>query len=267
MNLFLTAALGSEDLLQAALRLEKQAQGTKLFQRTVIVTESNLMTICPNLTVWYPNLATNSTTGYGFFVWKSAIAEAAMNGYWGEFETVTYLDAGCEIVPGYRSKFILLRLLRKAIAEGVVAFSTGCAEWKYTKPFVWSYFKNLSSSDASDQFMGGVWILAGEKGTRVANTWNSAVSVSPEMTNDVVSICPTGFVSPRHDQSVFSLTLKSMNISPLKTQPPFPKKSPISRIAALRFPIWAARNRGKKSSINAALTILAHLMFPLKRDW
>ena len=261
MNLFITAAFGSNEILKAAERLESQAKATNIFTRTLIVTESDLKDICPHLFKWYSHEELNASTGFGFFAWKSAVADAAMSGYWGDFSSVTYLDAGCEIVPGPRSRRMLKDLISLAQEKGVVAFNSGCPEWQYTKSFVWKYFENISKFDESDQLMGGVWILSGKIGKKAAVTWNSLVAQSPEMTNNYCKDSPLGFIAPRHDQSIFSLVVKSLNIKPLKVKPPFPRKSLISRVYALRFPIWAARNRTSATTITAPLRIFSYLLF------
>lgn len=260
MNLFVTAGLGSQNFIAAAKRLEQQALATKLFARVVIVTESDLHEICPHLFEWYSEDELQSTPGYGFYVWKSAIAVAATSGYWGDYSSVTFLDAGCEIVPGRRSRAILAGLIEQSEFDGAVVFNTGCPEWQYTKPYVFSHFDGISVSDSSDQIMSGIWILSGERGSRISKSWNSHVSLSPEMNNEFLQHVPQGFIAARHDQSVFSLVVKTFGISPQKTQPPFPRSSFLSRLAALRFPIWATRNRGKISTMSFPLKVIAFLL-------
>lgn len=260
MNLFITAALGSQTILGAANRLEKQAQATKLFAKTVVVTESDLLDICPHLFNWYTPDELHSTPGFGYFIWKSAIAKAATEGYWGNYSSVLFLDAGCEIVPGSRSSSILSRLISKSKDSGVVVFSTGCPEWQYTKPYVWSHFNHLSPLNSSDQMMGGIWILSGERGAQIAEKWNSYVALSPEMTNDSVDQLPQGFVAPRHDQSIFSLVLKTFGVVPESEFPPFPRNTFLSKLLALRFPIWAARNRSSLSTITLPLRLISYLL-------
>lgn len=260
MNLFVTAALGSQNFIEAAKRLEQQALATNLFSRTVIVTESDLHEICPHLFEWYSKEELQNTPGFGYYVWKSAIAVAATSGYWGNYSSVTFLDAGCEIVPGRRNRDIFASLIEQSRIDGAIVFNTGCPEWQYTKPYVFSHFRGISVSDSSDQIMSGIWILSGERGARISESWNSHVCLSPEVTNESFQHAPLEFVAPRHDQSVFSLVVKSFGVLPQKTQPPFPRSSFLSRLAALRFPIWATRNRGAISTINFPLQVIAFFL-------
>lgn len=260
MNLFITAALGSQDFLGAAKRLERQALSTSLFSRTVIVTESDLHGICPELFNWYSNQELNNLPGFGYYAWKSAIAAAATSGYWGNYSSITFLDAGCEIVPGSRNRAIFSDLIEQSKLKGAVVFSTGCPEWQYTKPYVWSHFKEISGAYTSDQIMSGIWILSGELGAKISETWNSYASLSPEMTNDAFEYAPLGFVAPRHDQSIFSLVVKSFGIGPQIAKPPFPRSSSLSKLFSLRFPIWAARNRGALSTITLPYKVIANLL-------
>ena len=265
MNLFITAALGSYEIKQASMRLVAQAKSLNLFDHFVIVDESDLEFLCPHLGYWYMQDELNDIPGYGFYAWKSSIASAAISGYWGDFETIFFLDAGCELLPGKRSKSIVGKLIEKSKQQGVVAFSSQCPEWKYSKPEIWKYFPNANPDDDSDQLMSGIWVISGKLGLDFASMWNRIVSIGPEVTNDVTASPPPGFVAPRHDQSVFSLAAKSFGIHPETERPPYPRKNIVSRLVALRFPIWTARNRSGVSTITSLLYILALLLPPRQR--
>lgn len=265
MNLFITAALGSHEIKQASKRLVGQAKRLNVFDHFVIVDETDLELVCPYLGAWYTQDQLIDTPGYGFYGWKSSIATSAISGHWGEFETIFFLDAGCELLPGNRSKSIIRELIEKSKQQGVVAFSSQCAEWKYTKPEIWQHFPNANPDDESDQLMSGIWIISGKLGSEFASMWNRIVSIGPDVTNDATTSPPPGFVAPRHDQSVFSLAAKSFGIFPESYRPPFPRKKFVSKLLALRFPIWAARNRTGVSTITPLLHILALLLPPSQR--
>lgn len=257
MNLFITAAFGSQHLVDAARRLASQALETGLYSHVVIVTEDDLASISPHILEWYSLPELSELPGFGYFIWKSAIAEAATSGHWGNFDSVTFLDAGCEIVPGNRSRKSLSMLIDQSKRDGAVVFSTGCPEWQYTKPVVLEKFAGLPIDLKSDQVMGGVWILSGKVGRGIAKSWNDLVKIAPEMTNDLLISAPPGFIAPRHDQSILSMVIKKFGISPQPHMPPFPRDTFLSRMVALRFPIWAARNRSAASTITPSLRLIA----------
>jgi hypothetical protein len=260
MNLFITAAIGSKELMAAAIRLKSQMEAHSLFDNYVIVQESDLPLICPWLLEWYSEAELRDLPGYGFYAWKSAIAEAAMSGFWGDVETSMYLDAGCEVLPGMRSKRILRNLLATAVDEGVVAFNTFCPEWQYSKKELMAYFPNLPEHVISNQIQGGTWVLSGGKGRDFAKKWNSATSMGPELTNNTLGPQRAGFIANRNDQSVMSLTFKSMQFEVSSRFTPNPGPKMFSQLKALRFPIWATRNRSSKVSIRPTIRLIARIL-------
>jgi len=260
MNLFLTAAIGSKELMAAAIRLKSQMEAHSLFDNYVIVQESDLPLICPWLLEWYSEPELRNLPGYGFYAWKSAIADAAMSGFWGEVENVMYLDAGCEILPGARSKRILRNLLVTAADEGVVAFNTFCPEWKYSKRELLGHFPNLREPILSDQIQGGTWLLGGAKGREFAKKWNTMTAIGPKLTNDAFGPQRAGFIANRNDQSVMSLTYKSMQLEVGSRFTPNPEPAILSQLKALRFPIWAVRNRSSTVSIRPIVRLIARML-------
>jgi hypothetical protein len=267
VNLFITASFGSLEIKEAAKRLIGQAKNLNVFDQFVTVQESDLHSICPYLDEWYTSKQLMTTPGYGYYAWKSSIAHAAITGHWGDFETIFFLDAGCELLPGNRSKSLIKDLIEKSRKQGLVVFSSQCVEWQYSKPEIWRFFPNSNPKDESDQFMGGIWIISGKLGLEFASLWSGIVSVGPEITNEITDNPPPGFIAPRHDQSIFSLAAKSLGIFPETDRPPFPGNNFVSKLAALRFPIWAARNRSGVSRITPLLRILALLTPPRRRKW
>lgn len=249
MKLFVTAAIGNPQLIAPAQRLVSQVQLTKLFDSHIIVTEAMLSDICPEIFEWYSEADLLKSKGFGFYMWKSAIAEAAMNGHWGVASHVFYLDAGCEVLPGKRTQRIISGLLEKAKDCGVVYFSAGGVEWKYTKPELFDYFPSVSELKYSPQAQAGTWVLSGDIGLQIAMQWNRLVKQSPAITDNSIRYLPDGFISPRHDQSVFSLTVKSRGILAEPILTPYPNKRFASRIKSLRYPIWTSRNLSHKSGV------------------
>jgi hypothetical protein len=260
MKLFITAGIGSDDLYLAAERLTNQIVQLNVFDKNVIVTEQDLVKIAPWLLDWYPIEGLKNSRGYGFYAWKAAIAKAAMDGYWGITEVICYLDAGCEVLPGRRSKRLMLGWVRKAKKIGVVGFSSFTPEWKFTKSELLKYFPNLENDLATSQFQSGTWLLSGPFGKTIADEWNQICSTSESMTNDKYGEEVPGFIAHRHDQSVFSMVLKKHSIKPERLLTPYPKNKFLANLTAIRSPIWAARNRSGNTLIPMYVRVLARLL-------
>lgn len=260
MKLFITAGIGSDDLYLAAERLISQVKYLNIFDDYVIVTERDLIEIAPWLYEWYSLEELKKSRGYGFYAWKAAIAKAAMDGYWGVVEVICYLDAGCEVLPGRRSRRLMLRWVRKAKTTGVVGFSSFAPEWKYTKSELLELFPHSENDVATDQFQSGTWLLSGPFGKTVADEWNLISSTKESMTNDKYEEEVPGFVAHRHDQSVFSMVLKKHSIKPERLLTPYPKNKFLANLTAIRSPIWATRNRSGNTVIPIYVRVLARFL-------
>jgi hypothetical protein len=260
MTLFLTSSFGEPDFHEAAHRLVTQVRRLKIFDQLVIVSEKDLPEICPWALEWYGDFDIAQVPGFGYFVWKSAIANAAVNNHWGEHQSIFYLDAGCEVLPGRRSKRVFRSLIEEVERIGVLTFSTQCNEWQYSKRELINYFPDLEHPFTGVQIQGGTWAISGRIGADFARKWNSIVRLHPDVTNDEMGEQLPGFIANRNDQSVMSLTAQSLGIPQPRFYTPIPNSTFVSQIRSLRFPIWAARNRTGKSIVRLSLRILSKLL-------
>lgn len=258
MKIFVTAALGTENYRQAALRLTQQVSKLNIFDKLVIVDDREVDEICKYFSEWYPGeLRKNS---YKFSTWKPSIATAAFNGRWGDCDLVCYLDAGCDVIPNRIGKRKFLELCDKSQKHGVVAFTINTPELQYSKSDLFNYFPNLEKLDNSPQFQAGSWLLSGDIGESFARDWENLMSLSPSMSNDVLSNEHPDFVAPRFDQSLFSLLLKSKGVLPTFPAPPFPRKSILSKLRHMDFPIWWSRNLSGDSFYPRFALLLSRLL-------
>lgn len=260
MKLFITAGIGQEDFLHASERLKDQVAKLKIFDSLITVTERDLLAIAPWIFDWYDEEQLNESTGFGYYAWKSAIASAVVSGYWGEVDAVMYLDAGCEVLPGFRSRRMINGWIRKAQKIGAVGFSSFTPEWKYTKSELLRFLSPPKEHLKSDQFQSGAWFLAGDVGRKIATEWNQICKSGPNITNEILSRESSGFVAHRHDQSAFSILLKKHGVAPERVPTPYPNSRFTSQLTGLRSPIWAARNRTGITEIPLHVRILARLL-------
>lgn len=252
--------MGQKDFLQASERLTGQVAKLKIFDSLITVTEKDLLAIAPWIFEWYDEQQLRETSGYGYYAWKSAIASAVLNGYWGKVDTVMYLDAGCEVLPGLRSRRIINKWIKKAERIGAVGFSSFTPEWRYTKSELIKFLSPSEMDLKSDQFQSGTWFLAGDVGRSIASEWNQICKAGPNFTNEISSGESSGFIAHRHDQSVFSIILKNHSVAPEKLPTPFPNGRFNSYLTGLRSPIWAARNRTDTTEIPLYVRLLARAL-------
>jgi hypothetical protein len=260
LKLFITAGIGQKHILDAAERLKAQVAELNIFDSLIIVTEKDLLAISPWIFDWYSERQLKETPGYGHYAWKSAIASAAANGYWGKVDVVMYLDAGCEVLPGSRSRRIIKKWIRKAQEFGVVGFSTFTPEWQYTKSELIEILSPPEEHLWSDQFQSGTWLLGGDVGRLIAKEWNQICKSSPNITDEISSDSASGFVAHRHDQSVFSILLKKYGVTPERIPTPYPNDRFRSFVTGMRSPIWASRNRTGITRIPLYVRILVRLL-------
>jgi hypothetical protein len=182
-----------------------------------------------------------------------------MSGFWGKFDGVCFLDAGCEVNFNFLSQRRLKRILIQAEHGGVVAYTIDSSEQKMTKRALLNYFD--LDSDTSNQFQSGSVFFFGEKGREIASEWAQVTSADVHFSDDSVSIGGEldGFYEHRHDQSILSLILKKHGVASAFPHPP--GNPPCWRVSVQNIvsPIWWSRNRtgiSDRRAIDLFLTIL-----------
>jgi hypothetical protein len=220
-----------------------------LFQKKVLVTQKDLSGPLAEYVSHVPRADLNLTAKFGFFAWKPALAKMALDGHWGQFDGVCYLDAGCEILPSVWTRKKFQQYLEKCTTVGAVVFHSNCPENLYTTKKVFELFPKVEPGDTAPQLQGGTWFLGGEYGSSIASEWYSASkNVYALITDDFdPKVEISGFVAPRNDQSFFSLTCKSHNIYAETVIPPGGGKGFRTHLRSLFFPFRWARNRSGKS--------------------
>jgi hypothetical protein len=237
--LFLTVGAGSLEFEQAAERLTSQARKFPNFDAFVCIKTQALISLFPEL-----NLDTAmGSRGFGYYRWKSKVVNLALSGFWGEFEGVCFVDAGCDMNANAFTIRQLGRNLKKAELSGVLAYTISTPERFMTKRKVLEFFN--FEDDYSDQFQSGTIYLHGLLGRSIAQEWDQICSHDISFSDDSPS--PSGefsdFYEHRHDQSVFSLILKKNSIKPNTGHPPGKPFGFRLQIENLLSPIWWSRNR------------------------
>jgi hypothetical protein len=244
--LLVSAGLGSQDFEASAERVALQSAGFNLFSKIVSLDTRATEEVCKRVKNRYPNEFSVAERGYGHMIWKSEIVLSALEGFFGDYENVFWVDGGCEVNPNFITRLRLKRLLKLAEKNGVVAFTLKTPEWKYSKSDLLNKFSHLDSKNFnSNQFQTTWFALSGKIGAAVASRWLEITledyaysNVSPSKTSESL-----GFVENRYDQSIFSLVCKEFGIKPMRYTPVAGRSGFKSVFRALFHPIWTSRNR------------------------
>jgi hypothetical protein len=258
--LAVTAGVGMSDFEEAAYRVREALLPSAIVDKVVAVTTSDLPAVCPETSVLYRELMNTDTRGYGYMCWKAEVVHAAMQGKWGDFDGVIWIDAGCEVSinPLSISKFRKFQLF--AQKNGVACFTLDTLEIEYTKRDLFDKFPEVSPQFAGKQIQTTWFLLHGERGRSIAKEWFEAVMLGTNLLDLNPSSNPeyVGFIENRYDQSIFSLVCKKNKVPVMKYKPTAGTGSYISILRGLVNPIWTSRNRrgeSLKKKIHTSLEI------------
>ncbi len=259
--LFITAGLGSENFQDAALRLVKQAESFEVFDHCHAVLNDEILDICPKIADWHSWDELMNLKGFGWYVWKSSIGLAALQGRWGDFDGVMYLDSGCEMFLSGASRKRLLKYIENAELNGATLFTIPTPEYLFTKRLLFESFELTDEMKNSNQFQSGSWLMYGAKGKEILQVWNDYVWKNPYFTDESQS--PNGedarFIINRYDQSVFSLVVKILGHESIREMPPGGNVRFRAKIRGFIFPFWWSRNRNGSSTIPRYFRIIGIL--------
>lgn len=250
--LLVSAGLGSRDFEESAKRVALQSIGFNLFSNIVSLDTRATEEVCKRVKKRFPNEFSVNERGYGHMVWKSEVVLSALEGGFGDYRNVLWVDGGCEVNPNFISRLRLKGFLKFAEKHGVAAFTLRTPEWKYSKSDLLNRFSHLNPKDFnSDQFQTTWFALSGEVGAAIASRWLEITledyafsNVSPSKTPELL-----GFDENRYDQSIFSLVCKEYGIQPMHYNPAAGRSGFKSACRALTHPIWTSRNRTGTSII------------------
>jgi hypothetical protein len=259
--LCLTAGVGSISYEAAATRLIEQIEEFQIFDRTYAVLTPELQDICPKLFDWYSVEQITNTKGFGWYAWKSAIANAALSGRWGEFDGIAYFDSGCEFFLSGPSRNRLKKYIDFASANGQSLFSIPTPENQFTKRDLFKSFPKVNAEDSSHQFQSGSWFFSKRVAGEFFPMWDEKVWSSPSQVDESESLQGErhDFRVHRHDQSVFSLVAKTMGLESINEYPPGNQRKKGFYFRAFFYPFWWSRNRTGQSTIPKFLAFIGKI--------
>jgi hypothetical protein len=249
--LVLTAGLGLSEFEAAACRVQRDAIRLPGVTKSVAVLTDDLELLAPNSAAPLGGVNPRILKGFGYWRYKSELITKAMDGYWGEFDGIIWIDAGCEINKNMFSSLYFRRMLRHAKKHGAMFFNLETPEESFTKKAVLEYFSDRMLSSSHSQIQATWFVLSGPVGKSIAMEWSFLAISRPDFFDDSESEngeAPS-FVEHRNDQSVFSLICKSKQIRQFRYTPTSGPKSFKSSVRCVLHPIWNSRNRSGISII------------------
>ena len=258
--LVLTAGLGSTNFEKASQRVENSFQSIPGVAKVINISSKNLSIYCPKTHLRYHDFLNPETRGFGYMSWKAELCSRGIQGDFGLFDGVIWVDAGCEIYDSSWTRRHLQEMLRHATNHGIVAFTLNTPESKYTKASLFGQFPEISSTDNLPQFQTTFFIAAGLVGAQILEEWCQKILTDISTVDETESYDKSGeLVNHRHDQSVFSLVCKRFEVVPYNYRFPAGNRNMISRLSATRSIIWMARNRTGKSVIPRSIKFLGDI--------
>lgn len=147
--------------------------------------------------------------GGGYWVWKPYLIRKKLNELEdGDF--LVYCDAGCQINMNGKERFLeYIRMLEtNESGYGILSFELPYKETQWTKNAIFDYFMCEDSVRESHQNITTTIIIKkNAHSMHLIDMWNK--SMLHELINDVTETEHLDFCENRHDQSIFSVLVKT----------------------------------------------------------
>lgn len=185
--------------------------------------------------------------GYGYWLWKPYLIKKTIETM-NDDEILIYADSGCYLnlnALSVKRLFEYVQIVKES-PTGILAFQMEhLPEYKYTKRETAETIlktENLTTVMSSGQCMATVVILRKTvHSLAFVNEWFNYSEIY-DLINDSKSRPEhVGFIDHRHDQSIYSLLLKTRGAYLIRDETYF---HPNWKQTGANFPIWAVRNRG-----------------------
>ena len=267
---FISFADGTEQIISAGRRAEKQAREAKIFSDVRIFDKVDLI----NLSEIDESISTmmqTNTHGFGFFVWKPILIETVLKEYLKEGDVLVYTDSGTEMVNNKIAKSRFLRMLKKLDNQPVLAFRTNYPEENWTKKICLDLLNKKTDRYTSQIEATTILFRKCDLSISFLREWcNIATLDNGKFIDLTLTEESKNFIEHREDQSIFSVLYKNEGFESLKlAMPAFydnPKRiSFLQRWAYGTFFLWPIRNRSGNSLVGTRQKslILSALGYPL----
>lgn len=177
--------------------------------------------------------------GGGYMIWKPYFIKRALDALQ-ENEVLIYCDAGCMINDWGKERFDEYLKMLTSSETGIIAFEIELKEYEYTKKEVFDYFKSPETIINSKQIISGIILIRKcVHASMLIDKWYQTVCDNPWLFTDQLDtgIQHPGFIAHRHDQSIFSVILKTYGADVFPDETYFDDFMREGQF----FPFWATR--------------------------
>lgn len=217
-------------------RIKEQAKSMHVFEEIFAYNETDLPSEFIDA---HKDFISANPRGYGYWIWKPYLIHYIIKNKTEDGDVLLYSDCGCTLRPTGLARLFNYFIHAINSKNGVVGFELSYPEKKHTKMDTISYMNAMHLSD-SNQIMATDIILCKKSGTEdlIKKWYDTCISDNYHYVDDSQSIINNSyiFVEHRHDQSIFSITMKLNGGSTLLGEE--------TEINSPDQPIWNSRIRG-----------------------
>ena len=207
----ITFAAGSINYIEAGERLVEQGNNLKLFDKSILFTDKNLMN---DKIFWdkHSDFIKKNERGFGYWLWKPYIILKTMN----ELENgdiLLYLDSGCEFIEN--NKDLIIKYFDYVKKDKIIGNEIKTLEGQFSKMDLIDYLKlnneNILKSYQREACANMFYV--NDETRKLVEEWYN-IGSEYNFINDSSSKLKNinDFKEHRHDQSIFSLLTKKYNI-------------------------------------------------------
>jgi hypothetical protein len=205
----ITFGAGSQNYIEAGLRLCNQAKKMGVFNNISLFTEECLK---QDTEFWerHSEFILRNSRGYGYWLWKPYIIQKTMKSL-NDGDILLYLDSGCEM--DIRKKKEMLHYFDLIKTEQIItAFTFTEKRWNKMDLILYLNCHSKEFTDTAQRQAGAILFFVCDSTRSLINEWYDTacnyhfIDDSPSESQNF-----EGFSEHRHDQSIFSLLTKKKN--------------------------------------------------------
>lgn len=198
---------GDSNFHNAVDRIQRELTAVELFDKIVTYKDDDLK---KDTEFWnkHASFIENNKRGYGYWIWKPYLILKTME-HMKEGDTLFYVDAGCEVVNDDLSKPNIIKMNERCKKHNLLYTTTPYAEKNYSKMDLF-YELDVDIDDSGQRQATIVFLTKNELTLEFVKEWYEVSNRYP-LVDDSPSTIPNSesFFEHRHDQSIFSLLIKS----------------------------------------------------------
>lgn len=242
---------GGFNYRRALKRIMFQAERSTLFETLIGITDKTFPKYYPEAWQKHKNFIKKETKGYGYWVWKPLLISKRLSEI-SHGEILVYLDSGCELNLEQAAPIKRMYDYAKYVNEyGSLAMQlndslsglTSLKEKHYSKKMLVSRLNpSLNTLEENQLSATAIFLQKNDSNIQLVKAWceiaieNQYFFLNETQAEDEIN----GFISHRHDQSIFSILYKEAGKFYIPDENYW---KPDWKTKGKNYPIWAMRNR------------------------